>query len=126
MARGGGEEPQGRRQQLLGSGLVPVHVPLGQSARAYLDGYREKSHYCVARHLERHVAAGRLEARWVDLLDHYREQRHESQYRFNFVVTEAEAEASLETSREFVDRMFSLKETITGLKGQRTTEMRHS
>ena len=84
------------------------------SARAqlYLDGYREKSHYCVARHLEKYVASGHLEARWVDLLDHYREQRHESQYRFNFVVTVADAEASLATSKEFVDRMAALKETI--------------
>ena len=84
------------------------------SARAqlYLDGYREKSHYCVARHLERYVASGRLEARWVDLLDHYRKQRHESQYRFNFVVTVADAEASLATSKEFVARVAALKETI--------------
>jgi uncharacterized protein (UPF0332 family) len=105
------------------SSVLASYLSMFHSARAilYLDGYREKSHYCVARHLERHVAAGRLEARWVDLLDHYREQRHESQYRFNFVITAAEAEASLASSREFVDRMAALKETITGPRDQGTT-----
>lgn len=48
----------------------------------------------------------------MDLLDHYRAQRHESQYRFNFVVTVNEAEASLTTAKEFVARMSALKEAI--------------
>lgn len=68
-----------------------------------MEGCREKSHYCVARYLERYVSAGQLEVRWVGLLDHYREQRHESQYRVNFVVTVGDAQASLKTAKEFVD-----------------------
>ena len=54
----------------------------------------------------------------MDLLDHYREQRHESQYRFNFVVSVADAQASLATSKEFVDRMAALKETIIGRRAK--------
>jgi uncharacterized protein (UPF0332 family) len=96
------------------SSVLASYLSMFHSARAilYLDGYREKSHYCVARHLEKYVAAGQLEDKWVDLLDHYREQRHESQYLFNFVVTVTDAEASLATSKEFVARMAALKETI--------------
>lgn len=96
------------------SSVLASYLSMFHSARAilYLDGYREKSHYCVARYLDKYVAAGQLESRWVDLLDHYREQRHESQYRFNFVVTVADAEASMTTSKEFVARMAALKEAI--------------
>ena len=106
------------------SSVLTSYLSMFHSARAilYLDGYREKSHYCVARHLERHVVAGRLEARWVDLLDHYREQRHESQYRFNFVVTVTDAEASLAASKQFVDRMAALKVVIERAKHTENTQ----
>jgi len=108
------EAERGLRAGANSSSVLASYLSMFHSARAilYIDGYREKSHYCVARHLDRHVAAGRLEERWVDLLDHYREQRHESQYRFNFVVTETDAEASLAASEQFVDRMVALKKTI--------------
>jgi len=103
----------------VNSSVLASYLSMFHSARAilYMDGYREKSHYCVARYLERYVAADQLEARWVDLLDHYRAQRHESQYRFNFVATVADAEASLKTAIEFVARMAALKETIKGATG---------
>ena len=46
------------------SSVLASYLSMFHSARAilYLDGYREKSHYCVARHLERYVASGQLEA----------------------------------------------------------------
>lgn len=54
-----------------------------RSARAILffDGYREKSHACIARYLEEKYTKNKLlENRWIELLDHYRELRHGDQY----------------------------------------------
>jgi uncharacterized protein (UPF0332 family) len=81
------------------------------SARAllYLDGYREKSHYCIARYLEeKYVKEGHLEEKWVELLDHHRELRHLSQYNVSFLTSRDEAENALETSKSFVERMKAL------------------
>ena len=81
------------------------------SARAILfrDGYREKSHYCVARYLEeKYVKPGKLERKWVELLDYYREMRHNNQYDLSFFVSEKEAKNSLKSAREFFERMEKL------------------
>lgn len=94
--------------------VLSSYLAMFHSSRAilYLDGYREKSHYCIARYLEKYVADGRLETKWVELLDHQRELRHESQYSFSFVATKTEAEATLMSARTFVTRIASLKESI--------------
>ena len=78
------------------------------SARAILffDGFREKSHYCIARYLEeKYVKKNLLENKWVELLDHYRELRHDSQYDISFFTSKNEAESALKTAKEFVERM---------------------
>ena len=83
------------------------------SARAILfsDGYREKSHYCIARYLEeKYVKNKLLENKWVELYDHRRELRHESQYNVTFITSRTEAEKMLKTSKEFVKRMKTLLE----------------
>lgn len=94
--------------------VLSSYLAMFHSSRAilYLDGYREKSHYCIARYLDKYVADGRLETRWVELLDHQRELRHESQYNFSFITTKTEAEATLTAAKTFVTRMASLKESI--------------
>lgn len=78
------------------------------SARSllFLDGYREKSHYCIARYLEeKYVRSGMLESKWVELLDHYRDLRHDDQYSTTFFATIDEAESALKTAKDFFDRM---------------------
>lgn len=45
------------------------------------DGFREKSHACIGRYLETvYVKKKLLEQRWVDLLDYYRNIRHDDSY----------------------------------------------
>ncbi len=63
------------------SSVMSSYLVMFHSARAilFLDGYREKSHACVARYLEdQYVNGKKLERKWVDLLDHHREIRHEN------------------------------------------------
>lgn len=81
------------------------------SARAILfkDGFREKSHACIARFLEHmYVKPGILEQKYVDLLDHRREIRHQNQYSFNFISTEEDCEQALETTKMFLSEMGKL------------------
>lgn len=93
------------------SSVLSAYLAMFHSSRAFLflDGYREKSHYCIARYLEqKYVRKGLLERKWVELLDHHRELRHASQYDVSFVTTEGEANDTFVTARSFVKRMKKL------------------
>ncbi len=95
----------------LSSAVIASYLTMFHSARAVLfrDGYREKSHACVARYLEEtYVRTGKLESRWVSLLDHARELRHEGQYDTVFMATKQEAEKAISTAKEFTERMKAL------------------
>ncbi|MFQ6087688.1 MAG: HEPN domain-containing protein [Candidatus Methanofastidiosia archaeon] len=95
----------------LDSCVVSSHLAIFHTARAILirDGFREKSHYCVARYLEeKYVKQEKLEQRWINLLDHYRDLRHSDQYDVGFYATEQEAQSALEFAENFVKRMEKL------------------
>ena len=92
----------------LKSSLLSAYLAMFHSARSilYYDGYREKSHACIARYLEtNYVRKGHLEQKWVELLDHFREIRHSDQYSFNFFTSTEEAEDTIDKSKMFVTRM---------------------
>jgi len=75
------------------------------AARALLeaDGWREKSHACVARYLEeKHVKAGRLEQAIPALLDRMRDIRHSNQYNTDFIATEAEAAQMVKSAANII------------------------
>ncbi|MEW6027278.1 MAG: HEPN domain-containing protein [Planctomycetota bacterium] len=101
--------------QAYHSAVLTSYLAMFHSARAILfrDGFREKSHFCIARYLEEHYAKKRLlENKWIELLDHYRELRHNDQYDLSFMATEEEARNALASARDFVERMaLLLKDT---------------
>ena len=102
------EAEKGLRSGALNSSVLSSYLAMFHSARAMLfrDGFRERSHYCVARYLEeRYVRRGLLEARWVELLDHHRETRHASQYDVSFHASTTEATSAIETAKRFVERL---------------------
>jgi uncharacterized protein (UPF0332 family) len=97
------------------SSVMSSYLAMFHSARAilFLDGFREKSHYCIARYLEEKYAKKKLlEDKWVELFDHYRELRHDDQYSVSFFATEKEAEDALEIAEEFTERMNKLLEDL--------------
>jgi uncharacterized protein (UPF0332 family) len=58
--------------ELFDSSLMTCYQGIFLAAKSVLlkDGYREKSHACVARYLEETYAKdGALEGKWVELLD---------------------------------------------------------
>lgn len=101
------------RSKAYNSSVLSSYLAMFHSARSilYLDGLREKSHYCVARYPEEmYVNKGLLESRWIDLLDHYRNLRHRDQYNISFFATKNEAEKALKIAEEFTRRMETLPE----------------
>ncbi len=95
--------------------LIASYLAMFHSARALLfrDGWREKSHFCVARFLEEfYVKTGKLEQEWVDLLDRMRELRHADQYDVSYSPTE-EAEEALKLAKQFVEKIRRILENQT-------------
>lgn len=98
------------------SSVSAAYLAMFHAARSMLfwNGWREKSHACVARYLEQYVKKGKLEQKWVNLLDHIREIRHEEQYDLGFFATKEETEKCLDSATHFLSRMKSLLEMISG------------
>ena len=90
--------------------IASSYMAMFHSARAILfrDGVREKSHYCIARYLEKYVEEDLLEEEWILLLDRIRDVRHMDQYSLQHHATEEEASSALNSSKSFVKRMKKL------------------
>lgn len=109
------EAEKNLKNETFNSSVIASYLAMFHSARAILffDGFREKSHYCIARYLEeKYVKKKLLENKWIELLDHYRDLRHDDQYSISFFTTKEEAENMLKTAKEFVERMNKLLSKI--------------
>lgn len=102
--------------EAFGSAILASYTAMFHDARAILffDGFREKSHACVARYLEeKYIKTGKLDKKWVDLLDYSREIRHNDQYDLSFFSTKEEAGKALESARDFVSSIEVLFKLIS-------------
>lgn len=80
----------------------------------FIDGFREKSHACVARYLEeKYVKIKKLDRKWIDLLDYSRETRHNDQYNLSFFSTEDDAKNALQSAQSFFHEMERLFKKIS-------------
>ena len=112
-----GESDVSIRSGAVHSAISAGYQAMFHAARAvlYVDGYREKSHYCVSRYLERYVESGELGKEWVGFLDRVRDIRHSDHYDLNFVNTSEDAVNVNGIARSFIERMDRLlKEKETG------------
>jgi uncharacterized protein (UPF0332 family) len=118
------EAEKGMENEAFNSSVMASYLAMFHSARAILffDGFREKSHYCVARYLEEKYARKKLlENKWIELLDHYRDLRHDDQYSTTFFATKEEAENGIKKTEEFVERMKKLlreRQAVPKMQGQ--------
>jgi uncharacterized protein (UPF0332 family) len=97
------------------SSILASYMVMFHAARTILffDGFREKSHVCVARYLEeKYVKTGKLDKKWVELLDHSREIRHNDQYDLSFFSTKEEAGNALMSANDFLGAIDNLFKTI--------------
>ena len=102
--------------EAFSSSILASYMVMFHAARTilFLDGFREKSHACVARYLEeKYVKTGKLDKKWVELLDHSREIRHDDQYNLSFFSTKEEAGRALESAREFLSSIEDLFKAIS-------------
>lgn len=98
-----------------GSSILASYMSMFHAARSILfnDGYREKSHACIARYLEeKYVKTKKLDMKWVELFDHYREVRHDDQYNLSFFSSEKEAEDAFKSAEDFLNAMEDLLKSI--------------
>jgi len=89
------------QHELFDSCLVSSYAAMFHAARALLlkDGFREKSHYCLARYVEeKYVNTNRLSRNIVDLLDRFRELRHEDLYELDFFATTDDAREAIKNA----------------------------
>ena len=99
------------KSEAFNSSVLASYMTMFHAARAilFLDGFRERSHACIARYLEeKHVKKGLLEKEWVHLLDHHREIRHDDQYDLSFFSTREEADQAAKSAARFLNRMTEL------------------
>lgn len=93
---------------LYDSSLMTCYQSIFLAAKSVLlkDGYREKSHACVARYLEeRYAKAGILDVKWIELLDRYRDQRHQDEYDVFFFASKDDCRNLLKFAGDFIDEM---------------------
>lgn len=112
------ESENNLRNLAFRSCILTSYLDMFHAARAilFIDGFREKSHFAVARYLEdKYVKTGLLERERVDILDFYRETRHEDQYSINFFATKEESQKAFQSAKEFVKRMKELFRKISNL-----------
>lgn len=90
--------------------IASSYMVMFHSARALLfrDGVREKSHFCIARYLDKYVENDLIEEKWVLLLDRIRDVRHMDQYSLHHTGTEEEAISTLNSAKVFYKRMKKL------------------
>ena len=96
---------------LFDSCLVSSYSAMFHAARSLLlkDGFRGKSHYCVARYLEeKYVDKRKLNREAVDLLDRFRELRHEDLYELDFFGTKEDAKEAIENARIVIEKIEKL------------------
>ena len=104
------EEAQANlEEKRYNSALLVGYVAALNAAKAllYRDGFREKSHYCIARFLEVHYGEV-LGSGMLHMFDSYREARHETQYSAMHSATESEAIEFISFTEEFLDKIAAI------------------
>jgi uncharacterized protein (UPF0332 family) len=84
--------------EIYDSCLLAAYETMFHAARALLikDGYRERSHYCIARYVyEMYVKKGLLGEKIIEMIDHYRELRHDAAYEIEFEAGDTDAENAI-------------------------------
>lgn len=106
-----GEAKKNFENELYRSCILTSYLGVFHCARGVLfrDGFRDKSHFGVARYLENvYVESGKMDEKFIELLDYFRELRHEDQYRTNFSANEEDARNALKMAKELMDEFEKL------------------
>lgn len=93
---------------IFDAAVILAYTSMFHSARAILfrDGFVEKSHLCVVLYLyEKYAKAGKLEQRYINILDEMRVERHETIYGLEFEASASDADIAIKQAEEFLSRI---------------------
>ena len=95
--------------QHYNAATIVAYLSILNSCRAILfnDGFRERSHACVTRYLEE-KHGDEIPSDYIDLLDHFRETRHDVQYEVDYFAEKEGAGHIVEFAEKFVKLMEKL------------------
>ncbi len=101
-----GEARANLEDERYNSAALMAYLAMFNAARALLfkDGYREKSHYCVARYVEANYSS-KIGMNMIHMLDAYRETRHEIQYSTIHNASKEEATAMVDFADDFIEKI---------------------
>jgi len=97
------------------SAVIGAYSAMLDAARAVLfrDGWREKSHACVAKYLEAKYI-GELGEEAVQLFDEYRDKRHKTMYSGDYYPDMEEAARVVSFAEKFINGVKGLLEKKDG------------
>lgn len=93
---------------IFDAAVILAYTSMFHAARAVLfrDGFVEKSHKCVVLYLyEKYAKAGKLEQKYVNILDEMRAERHETIYGLDFEASASDADIAIRQAEEFLKRI---------------------
>ncbi len=93
---------------IFSGSLILSYTAMFHAARGLLfrDGWVEKSHVCLLAYLrERYVRVGKLEQRYLSMLDASRIERHETLYGLEATISREDAGHALSKAKEFVSKI---------------------
>ena len=101
----------------INAAVIAAYAALFDAARAILfnDGYRERSHVCVVRYLEKYYMK-ELTNDVIILLDEYRDRRHHVVYDSDYYATESEAGSIVSFAEKFIQLVDKIKPEIKKYK----------
>jgi uncharacterized protein (UPF0332 family) len=92
----------------INSAVIMAYLAIFNAAKAILfkDGFREKSHACVARYLEnKYAQKGKISFEHIELLDRFRSSRHATQYDVSYYPSKKEAEQMIDFAKDFIGKI---------------------
>lgn len=106
-----GEAESAFKAKIYGTCLLAAYESIFHAARAILlkDGYRERSHYCIARYInEIYVKKGLLDISIINKIDNYRELRHNTAYGLESIVAETDASVAIKDANVVINAIEKL------------------
>lgn len=92
-------------------GIIALYNAFFHTARSLLfkDGIKERSHYCVARYVEKkYIKTNIISKKFLDYLDLLRDIRHDTQYSLDEVIFDEDLEEMIEVCKEFISAIEKL------------------
>lgn len=90
--------------------IVSSYTAMFHAARAllFMDGYKERSHVCMAAFLrERYPELGEI----AEIFDIYRKNRHESLYGIDYRPMEDDARTGIEFAKDLIETVSEIIRT---------------